>query len=364
LPEPIFYYADRVSIGKSKMLFNNWRIIRSMRILIFTTTALLLAICGYSIYELKSKPIEPGQNVLTWYEPAINRLKSKVDHLCMTLATHQPTTDIQKAFYESRIAYKEIEVFAEYFDPYTVQQINGRANDSISNYNRKAFQVLEHLIYPLMQAADTQQAYIEARKLAAAVNRLHMDESRPRPTDAQLFDAMRLELVRIISLGISRFDSPDAGYCLAESSAALTGVKSIWALYADKVSIYNPSLVKYTNDLISAADKYLKKAQFDSFDRQAFITNYMNHLSVNLKLSREALGIPYDNEAYILDPAASNIFARNAVHPLYYSSDAMKDSAGSNDPLYDIDGQQLRASYMYTLLQQNGALNTVAEKRR
>lgn len=65
--------------------------------------------------------------------------------------------------------------------------------------------------------------------------------------------------------------------------------------------------------------------------------------------------------ALLLDPAASTVFARNAVHPLYVPSDAQADSAGTHDPLYNINGQQLRASYIYTLLQQNGALNTVAE---
>lgn len=333
-----------------------------MRILIFATTALLLMICSYSIYELKSKPVEPGQNVLTWYEPAVTRLKAKVDQLCLALATHQSTDNVHKAFYESRIAYKELEVFAEYFDPYTVQLINGRGDDTTGSYKGKAFQALEHLIYSPKQSIDTQHAYIEAQKLAAAVNSLYMGAGKPQPTDAQLFDAMRLELIRIISLGISRFDSWDAGYSLTESAAALHGVKSIWALYADKVSIYNPSLVKYTNELIAAADKQLKRTAPADFNRQAFISDYINHLSVYLKLSREALGIPYDNETYILDPAASNIFARNAVHPLYFSVGDMKDAAGINDPLYDICGQQIRASYMYTLLQQNAALNTVAEK--
>lgn len=331
-----------------------------MRVLIFGIAVILLVICGYSIYESTRSKIAAEKNVLTWYEPAVGKLRMKVENLCSALATHQSSESVQRAFCESRLAYKNIEVFAEYFSPYTVQLINGRGGDTARGNNEQAFQILERLLYPSLQTADTQAAYIAARKLVTAVNSLAQVESKPLPTDAQLFDAMRLELVRIMALSLSGFDSPESGQSLKEAAAALEGVTSVWNLYADRVNIYNPELVKYTADLLTAAHKHLEQGQPAGFDRQAFISEYINHLSVNLKLSREALSIPYDNEQYILDPAASNVFARNAVHPLYVAADAQTDSAGSHDPLYNINGQQFRASYIYTLLQQNGALNAVA----
>jgi cytochrome c peroxidase len=335
-----------------------------MRALIFVTAILLLVICGYSIYESTRSKIAAEKNVFSWYEPALVNLSKKLENLCIALATHQSAEHVQQAFCESRLAYKRIEVFAEYFSPYTVQLINGRGDDTTANGNRQAFQTLESLLYPALQTADTQAAYIAARKLMTAVNSLSPAKTRPAPTDAQLFDAMRLELVRIMALSLSGFDSPNTGQSLKETAAALDGLKSIWSLYADRVNIYNPTLVQYTEELLTAAHKSLEDGRPERFNKQAFITDYINHLSVNLKLSREALSIPYDNESYILDPAASNVFARNAVHPLYTSSDALVDSAGSHDPLYNINGQQFRASYIYTLLQQNGALNTVADGSR
>ncbi|SFN79887.1 cytochrome c peroxidase [Chitinophaga sp. YR627] len=331
-----------------------------MRVLIFVIATLLIAICAFSIYECRQKPGAPSQNVLSWYVPGVNKLKTKVDNLCNTLATHQSPVAVQQAFCESRLAYKEIEVLAEYFNPFTVQLINGKGDDTTVNKEGKAFQQLERLLYPSLQVADTQMAYVEARKLAAAVNTLAQENERPAPTDAQIFDAMRLELVRIISLGISGFDSPEACESMKEAAASLEGVRQLWNLYADRVNIYNPGLVKYTEELMTAASQQLSHGDRLHFNRQLFITDYMNHLSINFKLSREALSIPYDDDTYVLDPAASNIFARNAVHPLYVAADAIEDSTGTNDPLYEINGQQFRASYMYNLLQQNGALNTVA----
>lgn len=335
-----------------------------MRVLIFVIAFLLLLICAVSIYELPGSGITTNKSVLTWYGPSVKELKIKAEKLCEALATHRSPEYLQQAFCETRLAYKKIEVLAEYFNPYTVQLINGRGDDTIISKNKQAFQALESLLYPTLQTADTQVAHIEARKLATAVNSLYHVESGAIPTDAQVFDAMRLELIRIMSLGLSGFDSPKACQSLKEAAAALDGVKSVWRLYADRVNIYNPVLVKYTEELLTEAGRRLEQGELKDFDRQAFITDYINHLSVNLKLSREALNIPYDNQPYILDPAASNVFARNAVHPLYFSSDALSDSAGSHDPVYDINGQQFRASYMYTLLQQNGALNAVAAGTR
>lgn len=332
-----------------------------MRVIIVIIATLLISICLFSIYECKQKPAAASQHVMSWYKPGVNKLKTKVDNLCNTLAAHQSSYAVQQAFSESRLAYKEIEVLAEYFNPFTVQLINGKDDDTTVNRDGKAFQKLAHLLYPALQVADTQMAYVEARKLAAAVHILAQEDERPAPTDAQLFDAMRLELVRIISLGISGFDSPETRESMKEAAASLAGVRSVWNLYAERVNIYNPSLVKYTEELMRAASQQLTKGDRDHFNRQLFISDYMNHLSINLKLSREAMSIPYDDDTYVLDPAASNIFARDAVHPLYVSSnDALEDSVGSNDPLYEINGQQFRASYMYNLLQQNGALNTVA----
>ena len=332
-----------------------------MRTLIFAITVILLIICGYSIYESIRSKVAAEKDVLTWYEPSVAKLSIKVEKLCTALATHQSSAVVQQAFCESRLAYKNIEVFAEYFSPYTVQLINGGGNDTTKGNNRQAFQALERLLYPSLQAADTQSAYIEARRLITAVNSLSQVASKPLPTDAQLFDAMRLELVRVMALSLSGFDAPESGQQLKEAAAALDGVTRVWNLYEDRVRIYNPALVKYTADLLTAAHTRLEQGLPESFDRQAFISEYINHLSVNLKLSREALSIPYDSEQYILDPAASNVFARNAVHPLYVSAEAQSESAGSHDPLYNINGQQFRASYIYTLLQQNGALNAVAE---
>jgi cytochrome c peroxidase len=60
---------------------------------------------------------------------------------------------------------------------------------------------------------------------------------------------------------------------------------------------------------------------FNTLDRLHLISNYLNPLTANLKLVREALNIPYTVLPHFLDPAASNAFARGAFDPAFYAPD-------------------------------------------
>jgi cytochrome c peroxidase len=42
-------------------------------------------------------------------------------------------------------------------------------------------------------------------------------------TDDRIWDAAKLEIARVVSLGVTGFDSPVAGHSLAEADAALAG---------------------------------------------------------------------------------------------------------------------------------------------
>jgi len=259
--------------------------------------------------------------------------------LCNALVTHQSEFAVQQAFRECRLAYKKIEVVVEYYHPYTAQFINSPA------VQKSEFQELEALLFPVVQPA----AYIEAKKLQSVMRKLQQESEVIEPTDGQLFDAMRLELVRIMSLGLSESDSPQAQYSLPEAVASLEGIREIWQFYVPTVNVYNPAIVKYMNELLTASEASL---QTGAFDKQDFINEYVNNLAINLKMAREALRIPYDNQQYILDPAASNIFAKNAILPLYAIPDSI-DLKSMNGPA---------ASYLQGLLRQNSALNNYVQK--
>jgi hypothetical protein len=315
---------------------------------VIAAATLLLLICVLGLIEFKSKQTNAGYSSRKWYQQSITSLDQKAQQLCISLAQHQSSAQIQQVFKETRAAYKQTEVMLEYYNPYAAQVLNGPA----SKKEPADFQQLETALFPV---TDTQAAYIAARQLASVTHNLTLKDKLPAPTDAQLFDAMRLELVRVLALGLSGFDSPSAQNSLPEASASLQGVENLWKIYAPQVSLHNRALAKYTNELLSNAHSALAS---QTFDRDRFVRDYINQLSVNLKLSREALNIPYNEQPSIFDPASSSVFAKNAIHPLYYSEDTSNGSA--QDPVYEINGQRLKASYIQSLLQENSAFNSYA----
>ena len=319
-----------------------------MRMVILLTVILFVCICTYSIYEYKTRNVSALVRTREWYGKAVDDLDRKAGALSTAITGHQSVADIQTNFLKTRLAYKRVEFAVEYYNPYTAQAVNSPVE---KDEEPAAFQELETLLFPTLEKEHEHQALIAATRLAAVANRLHLSGHSLVATDAQLFDAMRLELVRIMALSLSRFDSHHANNSLPEAASALNGVQEIWRFYAPEVKVYNPSLEKYTGQLLAACEQQLQHP--DNFDRQQLVDDYINPLSVNLKLAREALHIPYDGQVFVIDPAASSFFAKDAIDA-YYSRDTLYSTAHEfSGPVYEIDGRFISASYIYGLLRQN-----------
>lgn len=295
-----------------------------MRIAVIVIAVLLGGFFSYSIWDLKTSRSATAAT-LGWYQQQTGVLEQRLRTLCTAISAHRSPESLQQAFREARLAYKPMELLTEYYLPYTTRFINGpdlqevEADEKDVVVEPEGFQVLEGLLFPAPHPEDTAALAREARRLLSSVNRIKEKTLTLTPTDGQLFDAMRQELLRISSLGISGFDSPVAQYSLAEAAAALRGVEMVWRFYADRVAHINPSLKQHTQELLSEAQTALTTIAFNDFDRLHFISNYMNRLSVNLKQAREALQIPYQNLPHFLDPAASHVFAKGAFTPDFYS---------------------------------------------
>jgi cytochrome c peroxidase len=296
-----------------------------MRTGIIAATFTLVAILAYSIADLRDDHA-PTRETHDWFMQQVRTLQNRVDDLCAAIAAHQEQYRLQEAFRQARLAYKPLELVITYYMPYTDRFIKGpnlqetEPDEKDVIIDPEGFQVIEALLFPSLAAADTAQLRKEALRLQASLHRLQTRADQQSFTDAQLFDAMRQELLRIASLGLSGFDSPEALHSLPEAAAALHGVASIWHFYAARVQLIHPALAANTEDLLTAAGQSLQASvDFNSLDRLAFISKYLNPLSVNLKLAREALDIPYIAIPHFLDPAASNAFAKGALDPVFFA---------------------------------------------
>ncbi|MEO6686164.1 MAG: cytochrome-c peroxidase, partial [Dyadobacter sp.] len=240
----------------------------------------------------------------------INSLDSAVSKLQHDLKTKQSDTVIQNAFRSARLAYKKLEFFSAYYSPETTKALNGpnipEVDDDLRVNPPQGFQVLEELVFPVVDSSAFSEGLEITIVLRSQVNRLRKISESNELTDSHVFDAMRLEIFRIQTQGITGFDSPVAFHSLPEAASALTGMREGLQVYA---------LDKKNKDLSDRLDKAFEKAivnlhnsgSFDDFDRLEFIKNNANELSTLLLDAQKSLEIPVFTESRFLSASAKTL---------------------------------------------------------
>jgi cytochrome c peroxidase len=124
-----------------------------------------------------------------------------------------------------------------------------------------------------------------------------------------------LEVFRIITLGITGFDTPISKNAIPEVVPALLTIKKYNAFYDTRAKEASG-----INQIIDQAVAYVNKhSDFDSFDRAAFILKYANPLSKALYKSQQQMQIPNFKEVRGLRTTAQTLFDKDAFDPEAFS---------------------------------------------
>jgi cytochrome c peroxidase len=282
-------------------------------------TGLIIVSC----FEVQKRP--PSQQVVEIYRNAIAQLIREADALVKKAGDTGSTQNLQDQFKKTRIAYKQIEWMAEYYQPYTARFINGPALQEIEPEDRtriiqpEGFQVIEELLFPVYDSSRKAELVEQVQLLRSNIGRLQTTAASLETTDAHIFDALRLQLFRIISLGISGFDSPVAQNSIEEASASLKGVEFVLSAWRNDL---DKALVKKLDGLFAGTQKFLSSQRdFISLDRMQLITGYLNPVSETILLAQNSLNIPVFKEPRLLRADAKNLFAENIFDPDFYAPD-------------------------------------------
>ncbi len=265
----------------------------------------------------------PLDQVRTQYIADIVVLDSAATQLYRALASGQSATVLQSAFCQTRLAWKRVEFLAELYNPETSKAINGPAiaeveeDDGLQNeVQPTGLQMLEEGLFPY-QPAEQNNLVQQAGMLQSAVGRLYKVSVNNPMTDSHVFDAMRLEVFRLISLGITGFDSPIANTSLPETAEALASLQRHLAFYS--LSDLHEPLSRDLDRAFADAITYLKRpGTFNDFDRLTFIRQHGNVLSSKLLDAQKALMIPIFQESRLLSPAARTLNDPGAFDPNYF----------------------------------------------
>ena len=270
---------------------------------LITLTTLLSIFC-----KTENRP--NAELVKADFDRQLIELQSIVDQKLSIAVQTRDEKAIKQSFLQARINYKQLEYYIEYFFPSTSVLLNGAPIDEIELgenliENPTGFQVMEEIIYEIPTTENRKELGNELKKMQLNLQRVSRFNEQYQITDAQLFDAIRLEIFRITSLGITGFDTPNALQSIPETASALQGIANV--------------LAKYENDppdkLIPSAISYLdKNTDFDHFDRLAFITEYLDPISKHINLLRLEKKIPTAASGGALRDDAISMFQVNAFN--------------------------------------------------
>ncbi|WP_256007413.1 cytochrome c peroxidase [Pedobacter deserti] len=275
----------------------------------FFNAGLACVVLLFGLQACERAQQDPAESVKAIFEQELKRLRELVDGDLLPAAEGGDSQKMKLSLARAREQYKRIEYYFEYFFPKTAVLVNGPPIDEIELGENlveppTGFQVMEELIFDEQTAESRAELINEIKKMQVDLKRAVRYNAEYQITDAQLFDAMRLEVFRIISLGITGFDSPAALTSLPEASAALSGIMQAIELY--------PGHGPLKTNLEAAIAELGKAEDFNTFDRLAFTAVHLQEVSESLAKLRKQLNIETAASGSALQDSAVTMFQKQA----------------------------------------------------
>lgn len=261
------------------------------------------------------------EQVRDHYTASLRELDTLMVGMEHALQQQLPTDTLRALFCRARLAYKKAEYLVEYYQPFSARHINGPAIEDIEDDDPtrllppEGFQVIEEQLFGEPAEFDRAHTLMLSRRLAALVQRALNTAVRGNITDEHVFDALRLQIARMSSLGLSGFDSPVALHSLPEVSASLHSVRDVLGFYLrDRHNRLYRNVLRH----VSQAETFLSyNNNFDSFDRLAFITRFLTPLAHDIQQARTELGVGVSDSRRMFRTSAATLFDTNAFDPLF-----------------------------------------------
>lgn len=308
-----------------KVSIIQWRLFLSYTLLamknIFCLSILSLSILTSSCKTDKTIPVPDWVGAQEVYLEAATNCMAYLD----TLKTLEPSEKKAKIIFAlARKEFKIAEPYGSYLNPEVGHRANGPAlpvykEDTGKIMRPFGLQKIEESIYD--GAASKEQFIIEVNLTKGLLKNLK-NNIKTRPiTPKRFFIATQQQLLRVISHGISGFDTPVSHLGIKESIVSLESLRDVYKLTIAKViQNQHPDLHKNFNNNIDKAIAYISQnLDFDSFDRYTFIREYFNPITRNWTDIRNEskLWENVDNKPFNFE--APTFFENNSFNVNYFT---------------------------------------------
>ncbi|MFH6935295.1 cytochrome-c peroxidase [Flavobacterium sp. FlaQc-30] len=243
----------------------------------------------------------------------LTKLNNEIVKFQKLITNTSSQKEIVEQFKKSRLAYKKVEWAIEYFAPETARFMNGPALDEMEleenrSFEPHGFQVIEEMIYPEYDAENNPDIIKELNIFQSNIKQLKSTFEVITISNDYALDAIQQNVFRVITLGITGFDSPILQSSIPEAAESLIVIsKSL-----EKINAGNTSLSELKK-LTAKAQKYCtENNNFNAFNRAFFITEYLNPISKNIKAFQKEENIKNVKKSSPLNPAIETLFDKNA----------------------------------------------------
>ncbi len=272
---------------------------------------------------------------VTIYKRHNQRLEAFIDELkrfSSYLPDNETTVEqVQDQFLLVREKYKQYEYLAAYNDEDFIKRyVNGAplpklvpkaANMEIAQPN--GLQVLDELIF----TGDFEENRYEILKQSKDLEKALLDNAMFKKAiyDRSVFEAVRQELVRIFTLGLTGFDVPASGNSISDAVTALKTMQGDLELYR---KFFNTVDKENANSLYNNFESFIyyleQHNNFDELDRLYVLKMYINPLYKTMLDLHQVSGVELRHEVVrpsVLPPVnhlAENIFSNDIIDPYRY----------------------------------------------
>jgi cytochrome c peroxidase len=244
------------------------------------------------------------------------------------LPDHPDSASAQQAFRRARGAYKRVEYLLEYAHHFETLAFNSPLvpivdeDDHTNVIEPRGLQVIEAAVFPRPARNFAAVTRREVDRMREAVRQIRQDLVTRTWSPEAPFEAARLELARVVTLGLAGFDATLSGDGPRESAEALRGVREALESYRaamwERDSTGWKLLRRSLDEGIAALETAPGFGRFDQFDYQVRfagpIARELGRLQRSLELSEPAEIDPWS-------PGATSIYAAGAIDARWFAPD-------------------------------------------
>jgi cytochrome c peroxidase len=322
----------------------------------FLLAALILMVVGFTsinripkqLLERTATDFNAAEKVKNQYYADLEGFVNQLDSLEVSINYGENLDVLKRRLLDAREQFKRSEYLLSYVDNNFTKQINGptimRAEGTATTraiyYEPHGLQVIEEILFGEDQI-DRSVVLEELETMKRLIgqmlqSKIELRQGQSQSMNAVIWDALRMEIYRIESLGITGDDVPMSLNSIPETIAALESMLSVVQYYEGLAEEKEGTkLHKKGKKLLKKAISFCEKdTDFDSFDRITFCRNHLHEIGAWLNDMTAVLDVELDVGIRPFRKEADNMFEEDFFNVNYFLNGYSDDKASLGRKLF------------------------------